>query len=180
MPSPRPPVVLPAARVPARRAPVRTVARPATGGGTAPTATATAPAAAAPATAAPAPVTPPAPPSVTRQITSGLADTTTAVTHQVGSTVGGPVGGAVQSRRADHDRRHQTLDDVGSVALRRPSSAWLDGGRALAIRRGRGQRAGRPSVSRAAPASRLATAPRPLRPQHSAAARRALTCNRSR
>jgi hypothetical protein len=107
-----PAVVLPAARVPARRGPVRTVVRPATGGGSAPTATATAPAAPSPATATPAPVTAPAPPSVTRQITSGLAGTTTAVTHQVGSTVGGPVGGAVQSTG---DTVAQTLDDVGSA-----------------------------------------------------------------
>jgi len=107
-----PTVVLPAARVPARRAPAGTVVRPATGGGSAPTATATAPAAAAPVSTAPAPVTPPAPPSVTRQITSGLADTTTAVTHQVGSTAGGPVGGAVQSTG---DTVAQTLDDVGSA-----------------------------------------------------------------
>jgi hypothetical protein len=65
------------------------------------------------ATASPAPVATPSPPSVTRQVTSGLADTTTAVTHQLGSTVGGPVGSAITSTG---DTVAKTLDNVGATA----------------------------------------------------------------
>jgi hypothetical protein len=54
----------------------------------------------------------PAVPSVTRQVTNGLADTTTNVTHNVGSTVGGPVGSAVEQTGG---QAAQTVRDVGSA-----------------------------------------------------------------
>jgi hypothetical protein len=87
------------------------VARPVTRGGSSPART-PAPSAPVAATSSPAPVSAPSPPSVTRQVTSGLADTTTAVTHQLGSTVGGPVGSAITSTG---DTVAQTLDDVGAL-----------------------------------------------------------------
>jgi len=45
-------------------------------------------------------------------VTDGVADTTSAVTHEVGATVGGPVGGAVETTG---DKVAQTVRDVGSA-----------------------------------------------------------------
>jgi hypothetical protein len=99
-------------RATSRRAAARTVARPVSRRGSAPAAPSAAASSPTPAGSSPAPVGPPAPPSVTRQVTSGLADTTTAVTHQAGSAVGGPVGAAISSTG---DTVAQTLDNVGSA-----------------------------------------------------------------
>jgi hypothetical protein len=99
-------------RAVSRGAAGRTVARPVARRGSAPAAPGGAASSPTPTTSSPAPVSLPGPPSVTRQVTSGLADTTTAVTHQVGSTVGGPVGGAIASTG---DTVAQTLDNVGSA-----------------------------------------------------------------
>lgn len=55
---------------------------------------------------------PVAAPSVTRQLTTGLADTTSATTHQVGDALGGPAGAAVQTT-GDHVA--QTVRDVGDA-----------------------------------------------------------------
>jgi hypothetical protein len=93
-------------------APARTVARRVTRSGSTPARTSSPSAPAPVAAAAPAPVTTPPPSSVTRQVTSRLADTTTAVTQQVGSTAGGPVGSAITSTG---DAVAQTLDNVGSI-----------------------------------------------------------------
>jgi hypothetical protein len=110
-------VTLPSAPVSApattRRPAARTLARAVTRGGSAPAAPSIVTASPNPVPSAPAPGAPPSPPSVTRQVTSGLADTTTTVTHQLGSTVGGPVGAAIASTG---DTVAQTLDNVGATA----------------------------------------------------------------
>jgi hypothetical protein len=46
-------------------------------------------------------------------VTDGVADTTSAVTHEVGATVGGPVGGAVETTG---DKVAQTVRDAGSAS----------------------------------------------------------------
>jgi len=101
-----------AARTPVSRIAPRTLARPVTRGGSAPARTPASGSTPAPVTS-PTPVNTPSPPSVTRQVTSSLADTTTTVTHQLGSTVGGPVGSTITSTG---DTVAQTLDNVGSIA----------------------------------------------------------------
>jgi hypothetical protein len=109
-------IVLPAAGAPARRGTARTIDR--TGGRGGAPAAAAAPGASAPAIPQPSPAPAPAPlpqtpvPGVARQVTDGVADTTTSVTHQVGETVGGPVGGAIE---ATGDQVAQTVHDVGAT-----------------------------------------------------------------
>jgi hypothetical protein len=49
---------------------------------------------------------------VTRQVTNGLADTTTDVTHQAGSAVGGPAGSTIEHTG---DQVAQTVRDVGAA-----------------------------------------------------------------
>ena len=100
-----------AARTPVRRIAPRTLARPVARGGSAPARTPASGSTPAPVTS-PTPVVAPSPPSVTRQVTSGVADTTTTVTHQLGSTAGGPVGSVITSTG---DTVAQTLDNVGSI-----------------------------------------------------------------
>jgi hypothetical protein len=105
-------IVLPAA---VRRGTARTIARTGGRGGSTPAPVAPSPPAAAPAPSGGAPVTGggPAPSSTTRQVTDGLADTTSAATHQAGSTVGGPAGGTIQTTG---DQVAQTVRDVGDAA----------------------------------------------------------------
>jgi hypothetical protein len=109
-------IVLPAAGAPPRRGTARTIARTGGRGGStsAPTPAANTPPAAGSSSSegsAP-PASRPTPPGVTRQVTNGLADTTSNVTHQVGSTVGGPVGGAVQQTG---DQVAETVREIGDA-----------------------------------------------------------------
>jgi hypothetical protein len=102
------------AAAPARRGAARTIARTGGRGGSTPATVAPSPPAAAPAPSGGAPATGggPAPSSTTRQVTDGLADTTSAATHQAGSTVGGPAGGTIQTTG---DQVAQTVRDVGDA-----------------------------------------------------------------
>jgi hypothetical protein len=107
-------IVLPAA---VRRGTARTIARTGGRGGSA---TAGAPATATTPTGSSSPGSGsqgsdggPSAPSVTRQVTDGLADTTSSTTHQVGSAVGGPAGDAIG---ATGDQVAETVRDVGTAA----------------------------------------------------------------
>ena len=105
------PIALPAAGAPARRGTGRTIAR--TGGrGGSPAPVVAGPA---PATAATGGSSTPggtAPAGVARQVTDGVADTTSTTTQQVGSAVGGPAGDAIE---ATGDQVAQTIRDVGTT-----------------------------------------------------------------
>jgi hypothetical protein len=105
------------AAAPARRGAARTVARTGGRGGST---TAGAPATATTPTGSSSPGSGsqgsdggPSAPSVTRQVTDGLADTTSSTTHQVGSAVGGPAGDAIG---ATGDQVAETVRDVGTAA----------------------------------------------------------------
>jgi hypothetical protein len=115
--------VLPAAGAPERRGSARTIARTGGGGSTAGASGATPPASSSSPGGSQPSTGQPAAPSVTRQVTDGLADTTTNVTHQVGSAVGGPVGGAAQTTG---DQVAQTVRDVGDAT--QPLLGALGGG----------------------------------------------------
>jgi hypothetical protein len=106
------------AAAPARRGAARTVARTGGRGGGSVTAgtPATAPApvgSSSPGSGSQGSPDGPSAPSVTRQVTDGLADTTSSTTHQVGSAVGGPAGDAIG---ATGDQVAETVRDVGTAA----------------------------------------------------------------
>ena len=109
--------VLPAAGTPANGGAARTIARTGGRGGStsAPAgATGSAPTTSSGSGGSQPPAGQPSVPSVTRQVTNGLADTTTNVTHQAGSTVGGPVGSTVTQTG---DQVAQTVRDVGAATV---------------------------------------------------------------
>jgi hypothetical protein len=109
-----PAIVLPAATsTPGRPGVTRTIARPGGRGGSTPSAVTASPPASSPATGGSqgSPGSP-ASPAVTRQVTDGVADTTSAATDTVGSTVGGPPGTAIQTTG---DQAAQTIRDVGTA-----------------------------------------------------------------
>ena len=111
-----PTIVLPAAGAPTRRGPARTIGRTGGLGGSPAAGASPSRPVPAPASSASQPTPAPAPgaqtPGVTRRLTDGAADTTSAVTHEVGAAVGGPVGGVVETTG---DQVAQTVRDVGSA-----------------------------------------------------------------
>jgi hypothetical protein len=108
-------ILLPAAGAPAHRGTDRTVAGTGGRGGStaAPTPAGSTPSAGSSSSGGSQPSPgQPTTPSVARQVTNGLADTTSTVTHHVGSTVGGPTGSAIQ---ATGDQVADTVRDVGDA-----------------------------------------------------------------